>query len=452
MLQRIRTAIERDPRLSRLVRGGVSALASRAVALLVSAVSLPLTVRYLGAEQYGIWVTVSTTVVLMAMLDLGVANSLTNMISRAYAADDREAARRFYASAFWISSGVSAVLGMTCWALWRRVPWGSLFHVHDAHTAMQAELCVAIAVAFILLSLPLNLINRVLGGYQQTQVSNYGTLLNSVLGLVAILGVVATRGSLVELMVVYSGMMLLGTLGLNVWVMFWDKRWLRPSPRAMSREAMRELLGSGLGFFVLQMSALIVFNSDNLVIAHYLSAVDVTPYSVTWRLAGYASVLQSAIMPSLWPAYAEAYARGDYDWVRKMFWRTARFSMGAAATAVLVLMLFGRAIIRVYVGSEGVPSEVLLVAICGWTLLSAGMDLEAYLLAAVDRVKLQGILSGVAAALNIGLSIYLVKRIGSLGVVLGTILSYVLVLVGPQTAIVWRVLYRPPAREGSYAR
>ena len=442
MLQRIRAAVGRDPRLSRIFHGGASALLSRAFGLLVSAVSLPLTVRYLGAEQYGIWVTVSTSVVLIAMLDLGVASSLTNMISRAYAAEDRAAAQRFYASAFWVSSGVSAVLGALCWALWGRMPWGSLFHLHDARLAGQAETCVAIAVAFFLVSLPLNLINRVLSGYQQTQVTNYANLLNGVLGLMAILAVLAMHGSLVELMLLYSGMMLVGTLVLNLWVMFWDKRWITPFPGAMSRNAIRELLGTGMGFFVLQLSALVVFNSDNFVIAHYLGPADVTPYSVTWRMASYASALQAAVLPALWPAFAEAYARGDFAWVRETFWRVSRSTMAVATLAVSILLIFGRTIVRLYAGTAAVPSQLLLVAICVWTLLSAGMDLESTLLGAVNKTKLQGILSAIAAALNLAMSLYLVKRIGSLGVILGTIVSYVLVLVGPQTVAVWRVLNR----------
>jgi O-antigen/teichoic acid export membrane protein len=123
--------------------------------------------------------------------------------------------------------------------------------------------------------------------------------------------------------------------------------------------------------------------------------------------------------------------------------------MAAAAVAVFLLVIFGRPIIRLYAGAPAVPGEVLLVAICGWTLMSAGLDLEAYLLAAVNRIKLQGVLGVVAAGVNIALSIYLVKRIGSLGVVLGTIISYVLVVVGPQTAVVWGVLYGSPREKMS---
>ena len=440
----MRRKITADPRLSRIVHGGLSALLGRAVGLMVSAISLPLTVRYLGPQRYGIWVTVSTAVVMLSVTDLGIANSLTNSISRAYAANDRLLARRFYASAFWVTLSISCCLGLALLVSWPHIAWASLFHLSDLAQAREASLCVAVALCFFLLSLPLNLINRVLSGYQQTQITNYFNLLASVLGLVAILVVMRLHGTLLKLMCFYSGTLLAGTLFLNLWVHTFDKRWLLPHPRAFSRGAARDLVNSGSGFFILQIAGLVVFNSDNLVITHFLGAAEVAPYSVTWRLAGYAAILQSAVFPSLWPAYSEAYARGDYAWVRKTFWRAVRLSLGTTAAAVLVLSIFGRHLIRWYVGPSAVPGQLLLVAICAWTVLSAGMDLQACLLAAINRVKWQGILSGVAAVANLAFTIYLVQRIGSLGVVLGTILSYILVLVVPQTVIVWRALYQPP--------
>jgi O-antigen/teichoic acid export membrane protein len=441
----MRERILADKRLGRIIHGGLSALLGRGVGLLVSAISLPLTVRYLGPQRYGIWVTVSTTVVMLAVMDLGVANSLTNMISRAYAAGDRRAARRFYATAFWISLSISFTLGVAAYFLWPHINWPSVFHLTSYPAeAREASLCVAVALSFFLLSLPLNLINRVLSGYQQTQITNYFNLLSNILGLAAILLVIHRHGTLLNLMGFYSGTLLAGTAFLNLWVHLWDKRWLLPLPTAICRDAFRELMNSGAGFFILQVAGLIVFNSDNIVITHYLGAAEVAPYSVTWRLAGYAAVLQTAVFPSLWPAYSEAYARGDYAWVRRTFWNAARLSLGTTAFAILVLSVFGRTLIRWYVGPTAIPSQILLLAICAWTLLSAAMDLQACLLAAINRVKWQGILSAVAAVLNIGLSIFLVKRIGSLGAVLGTTLSYILVLVVPQTVIVWRALYQPP--------
>lgn len=441
MLQALQAKLRGDDRLGRVVKGGISGIVGKGFALLINAVSLPITVRYLGPQQYGFWVTISMTVVMLNVMDFGVTNSLTNMISRSYVEGDQKSARRYYATAFWISSAICIAAGLLAMYLWPRIDWGSLFHVQDQALIHEVSLTCAIAVGFFLLGLPLNLVHRVLSGYQQTEITNYFNIISNILGLIAILIIVKIKGSLAMLMLAYSCALMSGTIFLNLWVNLWDRPWISPLPHHVDRTSVSELMNSSVGFFILKIAGLIVFNSDNLVITHYLGAAEVTPYSVTWRMAGYAVALQSAFFPSLWPAYSEAYARKDYAWVRTTFWRMARVVVGTTSVALLFFAAFGRPIIGWYAGQAAVPSSLLLWAICTWTMLSACMDLEACLLAAIDRVRLQGALSVIAAILNVAFSIYLVKRIGSLGVVTGTFLSYILILVGPQTWIVWRALY-----------
>lgn len=433
--------IRLDDRLKRVLHGGASALLARGVALACSLVSLPLTTRYLGPERYGIWVTISTTITMLGVLDLGIANSLTNRISQAFAADDEGTAQQQYSSALWLSTAIAALLACVGFLVWPHLSIPALFHITNPALAHDTSLAVAATFVFFLLGLPLNLSHRVLSGYQETQVVNYFMLLSNVLGLVVILVAVNFRLGLLGLTLAYSGTLTAFNVMLNGWLTLYRRRGIFPRPSAARLRLMRELLHSGSGFFVLQVAGLIVFNSDNLVITHYLGPANILPYNVTWKLAGLAAVLQTAIFPSLWPAYTEAYARGDYQWVRDTFWLAVRSAMGLTGVAMLCLFLFGRAAIHWYIGPAAVPGWPLLAAICGWTVLSTLMDLEACVLAALDAVKTQGILSVIAAAINLGLSIYLVKRVGVIGVVLGTIVSYAVTLVVPQTVIVLRKLY-----------
>src|SRR5260370_42145854 len=62
--------LKEDPRLARGFKGGVSGIAGKLATLLVNAISLPITVRYLGPQQYGLWVRISTTVVMVAVVGL----------------------------------------------------------------------------------------------------------------------------------------------------------------------------------------------------------------------------------------------------------------------------------------------------------------------------------------------------------------------------------------------
>lgn len=441
MIRALRTTLRNDARLSRVVKGGLSGIVGKFANLFINAISLPITVRYLGRQQYGFWITISTTVLMLSVMDLGITNSLTNLISKAFVDNNRVAARRYYATAFWVSTVICGALALIAFLGWHKIAWGIIFHVQNPEIIRELSQTCAIALAFFLAGLPLNLVHRVLSGYQQTQITNYFNILSSFFGLIAILIVTAMRGSLPMLMLLYSISLLSGTIILNFWVNFWDRTWIMPLPGYIDRSSIGELMNSSIGFFILRLSGLIVFNSDNLVITHYLGAAEVTPYSVTWRIASYSVALQSALFLSLWPAYSEAYTRRDFTWVRATFWRMTRIILSTTSVALLLFGLLGRPLIRWYAGPSAVPGSALLWAICGWTMLGACMDLEACLLAAIDRIRMQGILSLIAAALNVTLSIYLVKRIGSLGVVLGTMISYVLILVVPQTWIAWRALY-----------
>jgi len=69
------------------------------------------------------------------------------------------------------------------------------------------------------------------------------------------------------------------------------------------------------------------------------------------------------------------------------------------------------------------------------------MSVESCLLAALNRIRGQAVLSIGAAVMNVVLSVTLVRHVGALGVIGGTILSYLVVLIIPQTLIVrsvWR--------------
>ena len=80
------------------------------------------------------------------------------------------------------------------------------------------------------------------------------------------------------------------------------------------------------------------------------------------------------------------------------------------------------------------------------------MDRTCDLHAALNRTREQAFLSIVAAVVNLSLSIALVRHIGSLGVIGGTILSYVFVLVIPQSLIVRSLFKRELAVEGNAFR
>ncbi len=434
----------------RIVQAVCSGTATRLLSAGLTLISLPLTVRYLGADRYGVWATVITTVVWINLLDLGIANTLTNDISRAYALEDKSSAARYFSSALALTGGVAALAGIAFVLVFPRIDWLALFNAGPNVSARELEGTIAVAAGLTLLGLPCNLVSKLLAGYQELHRYNYAVAAGTVASLAGLVLGVVLRVPMPVLLLMSAGCLTLASLITLLIVVTWLKPWLSPRPSLVDRRSVTELLNSGSSFFLIQVAAVVVFSSDNLVVSHYLGASEVTPYSVTWRLVGLAAVLQSLIFPALWPAYAEAYARRDYHWIRRTFSLTMTGTLALNLIFAMLLALFGRPLIRLWAGTDAVPSTYLLLAMAAWGVISGFMSVESCLLAALNRTRAQAVLSIVAAAVNIALSLALVRHIGSLGVISGTILSYLLVLVVPQSLIVRGVFRKELAGESSH--
>lgn len=412
---------------------------------LVALVSLPLAVRYLGAERFGVWAAIGSTVVFLNLLDLGVASTLTNYIARSHAVERKEDAARYTTNALALSAGVAIAAGVGLVAAWSHLDWVALFRVSAAVPRGEVSSTAAVALTLILLGVPGSLNGRILAGYQEVHRNNAIIGISTLANLAGLAIGVALHVSMALLFALATGWTTATNLTALAVILYGDKPWLRPRLTYIHWNMARQLLSSGSGFFLVQIAGAVVFSSDNVVLSHYLGPAQVTPYSVTWRMVGLTALAQGLLFPALWPAYADAYARGEYDWMRRAFRRTMQATLALNLAFALVLLTCGRMLIRIWAGPAAVPTVTLLGPMALWAIISGAMTVESCLLAAVNRTREQGVLSIIAAALNLALSIVLVQRIGAVGVIAGTVLSYLLVLVVPQSLIVRSVLCEPNA-------
>jgi len=186
-------------------------------------------------------------------------------------------------------------------------------------------------------------------------------------------------------------------------------------------------------FFVLQIASLLILQTDNLIIAHYLGARQVTPYSVAWRLFSYTALFQTLLFPSLWPAYAEAFARKDVGWVRRTFRTNILSSTTITIILALPLILFGNRIIAVWAGPEAVPPQALLIWMGFWSIISVVMNIVACILNGSGHIRGQTIYGMLTAIVNIVLSIVLALSFGISGVIAATVIAYSVCNVVPAT-------------------
>jgi len=431
-----------DRRGGRVVKSAATAFLGKCIAVLVSAVTIPISLKYLGVESYGIWVTISSTVAMLAILDVGISSALVNLISQAYAKKDNRLAAEYFSTAFWVLLVLVLIMGIAGNIFWDRIPWAELFNLENSK--IQAEISLSLKIAFLifLISLPFSLIVKVLAGYQQLHVANLFAAGGSLLSLAALFFAIMLKGHLPLLVGTYAGSFLLANIILMFWVIFFRKPWLRPDFNKIKFIHLKSVFSSSFYFFVIQISGLIVFSSDNVVIAHFLSPADVTPYSVTWRLVSYIVIIQNFIFPALWPAYSEAFASDNLEWVISTYKRVNKITTLVLILGCSLIALYGRLIIKIWAGDAAVPSQSLIFMMCIWIIIYAYTTNQSCLMGAANKIRAQGVFSLFGAIANLFISIYLVGIFGVEGVLMGTILSYLIFIVIPAWLVVRKILKR----------
>jgi O-antigen/teichoic acid export membrane protein len=417
-------------RYKRLLAASGTALAARGVAVATSLVLVPLTVRYLGGERYGVWATLSSVLAWLQIADLGIGAGMTNQVTRALGISRPEDARRVVATAFWLLVGIAVLLVLAASLAWPWLSWVAIFKVQPG-LEHEVEWAAAVALLAFAFSFPLSIIDRLYAAQQQGAIAGAWGLASSFFTLASVYLATRFEGGLPALVCAFSGSRLLVQALSATWLFGVRSKQLRPSITRVNAASLRPMLAQGIGFFFIQATSQVFQNTDTIIITQILGPQAVTPYAVAWRLFSVPGLLIALVFPFLWPAYADARSRGDQRWVRRTFAYSILLGGGSSLLVATILGFAGKSLINWWAGPSAMPSSALLFWMAAWSVLSTVMSAVSCLLNACGRVKGQMLYGVATAATNLGLSIYLGKAWGISGVIAATVLAYCVFAVIP---------------------
>jgi O-antigen/teichoic acid export membrane protein len=427
-------------RYRRAAWAGITASISRIVSLSASLLTVRLTYRYLGAERYGMWMTITSVVMMLGFADFGMSNGLVNVVADALGRGDRAAAKQAAASAFWMLSAVAVMVLLVAAGASPFIDPSRWLNVHSALAVHESGLALLVFLLCFVLNLPLGAVRGVQTGMQNAFVSNLWNILGSVLSVVALLVVMHLHGGLPLLVLALSGPPLLAMALNGVELFGWSHPELRPAPKAFSQTTARHLLHIGGMFFLLQLAYAVGMQVDNVVIAQILGPASVAAYAIPARLFNLIPSFLVMLSSAMWPAYADALAQLDGPWIRRSFKRVMIGGSAISIAATGILVVFGNAILKVWVGPQVQASVALLLAFGLQCVLHAYLQPISLLLNGLGQLRVQVITALLSAAANLTLSIIFVKLYGIIGVVLGTTVALLLVQVVPSSIVVLRSL------------
>ena len=417
-------------RYARAAQTVISAVGSRVVTMFAGLALIPLLLEHLTPSQFGIWATCYSLLAVMAYADFGVGNGLLNALATANAAQDRRTAAALLSSALAMLCAVAAVAAVTGAACWHLLPLGSFFAGFSDARPSDVSGGLAVFGIYAIAALPLSCGERIAAAFQEGFVSNVSRAVAAVAGLC--FTYLAVRSNCTFPVVCGAGLLAsaLGFCGTFAWQIYVHP-WMLPRPALVSKDLMGSLMKSGISFFLVQLVAIVGFNVDTVLVSRYLGAAAVADYTVAGRLFGLVTVMVSTILMPLWPAYTDASAMRDSEWLRRTFVHSVRAAFLLSLAVALGLAIFSPAIMYAWVGPRASPASAVIYMFAVWSCVqSVGMALATFW-NGMHWLRLQFVLGVLFAASALVLKWHFASQGSLAGVLAANVVCYTVFALAP---------------------
>ena len=406
----------------------------KVASIIISLLVVPITIDYVNAEQYGIWLTLSSIVHWISYFDLGLGHGLRNKFAEAKAKENYGLASKYISTSYAVFGLIFVSLFVIFFIVNHFLHWDSLLHIHQVSNDVLGRLMVII-VGFFCLTMILKVINSLLLGDQRTSFSSGIAVTDQFFALLVIFILSKTAASNIEYLAYASYGVPCVVLSL-ITVFLFSRKGLyhkyKPSFRNVDFSLTKNLLGLGVKFFVVQVSLLVIFQFVNIILSRNCGQLAVTQYNLSFRYFNMLHMAEVIVLTPLWSAFTDAYTKQDFTWMKSIYGKLNKFTL--LFIPVLVLMvIIAPLFFKIWLhDSVEVPFYLhICMSIYIFAMLYASLHM--YLLNGIGKVNIQLYVYVFFAVISIPLMNVLSKEMSIYGILL------VLTCVYSVQAIVGRI-------------
>lgn len=387
----------------------------------ISFVAIPMTIKFLGNEEYGVWALILSVIIWINNFDIGIGNSLKNKIAENIILENKEELKKNIASGY---AGV-IVIGILIFILSLIIlNIISIENIVKVKSINEKELkrIFEISIFFISLNFILGICNSIFTGFQKSYISSLNNFLYQLLnlGMVLLLINYCKNEKLLILSIGYGTVTILPNL-ISTIIFFLKNKYLIFKMKDISKVRMQNLFNIGLRIFIMQLCGIIIFFTDNWMISYFIGVSEVGEYSVVNKLFSIFIIFFGILLTPIWPAITQAYHIKNKEWIENTVKKMMKLYM-LIFIVTIFLIPFSKKIINYWTIGQIDPKLTLIVLVGISTLLINFTSIYATIILGIGEVQNIMILNIIQAILNILLSYYFVKKLdfGVNGIILAT--------------------------------
>ena len=384
---------------------------------------IPLTIKYLDNEHYGVWLTLSSFIAWFTFFDIGLGNGLRNKFSESVSHSDFDTARSYVSTTYFTVLTVSLILFVCFFIANIFVDWSRVFNVSSE---IGTELAVLMPIVFgmFCLQMVLKLVSTIYTADQHHSMQGKVNFYTQLTGLAAIcLLNVVSKSSLLLYGLLISTVPVLILLLLSLFAFKGKYKFYAPNIQYWKTRYLKDIFGLGIGFFIIQIAGVILFTTDNFIITQLFGASAVVPYNIAYKYFSIVNMGLSILLTPFWSSITNAYTQKDFDWIKRTMKNLTIISL-CAIFVVAVMVFFSKPFYHFWIGDKvKIPFDLTLSMAVFFIIYNAYAPFT-YFINGTGKIRLQMITIVLMSASNIPLAVFLGgnMNMGLSGVILATTL------------------------------
>lgn len=405
-----------------IFKNSVYSTVYKVASALLSLISAPLLLYCLGDEKYGAWATLLSLISWIYYCDLGIGNGLRNKLASTIVVNNNKDSKKYLGTAYVLLAGITFVVFLAAFFFFSIFDIGKWLGI--TFEGENVRICLVVAMLFACVNFIMSLANNVLYAVQRASLVNFFSCIAQLIFTI-LLGIYAVTGiNTIFFMALGEGCSQLLKNILETLYVFKKNPNLKFSIRDYDKKYTGGILSFGLQMFLVQISALVLNSTDNIIITKLFGTAAVTPYNFCYKYFNMIQNLYVALITPLLSAYTAAYTLKDITWINKALKKNIILFIVFMIGTILAAFIF-KPFSLIWLHKNLNFGLDLIVCTALYFVLLMLNHIYSTFLSGISCIKETTLATVAGTIINIPVSIFLAKGIGmgTSGVILGSAIS-----------------------------
>lgn len=400
----------------------------RGLSIAISLLYVPLLLNTLSASQYGVWLVITSIVSWISLMDIGLGNGLRNKLVKSIVDEDIVSCKEYISSTYAALSCFIVFL-LTIFIIISNnfLSWNKILNTTDIHPAELTELVNVVFIAFGVQFI-LNLQNSILFAFQKPALSSLITFLSNLFSFISVLIAVKIFGiaDLVSLGYIISLTPIVILVISSICIFSTILKKYQPGIQYIKYNKIKDTLNLGIKFFIIQIITIILYQTNNIIIAHVADSTAVVQYNIAYKYMNVLTMAYTIIVTPIWSATTDAYVRKDFDWIKSTH-KTLNRILILAICCGIVMCFASPIIFNIWLGKNHLPiSELTIALILIYVSFKMAYSCYGYIINGIGKIHAQLIITLLIAIIYIPMTIYFGRLFGLNGVIVSSCITNIL--------------------------